>query len=102
MRPALTGPEREQAMSQDIVRYEVSDWIAEITLNRAPVNALSLQLIDALLDALKKAKSDPAVRAVIIASAHKSILRRTGHRHRSREIRPGGKGFSGAPLFRAQ
>jgi enoyl-CoA hydratase/carnithine racemase len=58
-------------MSQDIVRYEVSDWIAEITLNRAPVNALSLQLIDALLDALKKAKSDPAVRAVIIASAHK-------------------------------
>ena len=58
-------------MSQDIVKYEVADWIAEITLNRAPVNALSPQLIDALLDALKKAKSDPAVRAVIIASAHK-------------------------------
>jgi enoyl-CoA hydratase len=49
----------------------VSDSIAEITLNRAPVNALSLELIDALLAALKKAKTDPAVRAVVIASAHK-------------------------------
>jgi enoyl-CoA hydratase len=58
-------------MSHDIVRYEVSDSIAEITLNRAPVNALSLELIDALLDALKKAKADSAVRAVVIASAHK-------------------------------
>jgi enoyl-CoA hydratase len=58
-------------MTDNIVRYEVSEAIAEITLDRAPVNALSMQLIDALLDALKRAKADPAVRAVIIASAHK-------------------------------
>ena len=58
-------------MSNNIVRYDVSEAIAEITLDRAPVNALSMQLIDALLDALKKAKEDPLVRAVIIASAHK-------------------------------
>jgi enoyl-CoA hydratase len=58
-------------MSDDIVRYEVSGAIAEITLDRPPVNALSMQLIDALLDALKRAKADPGVRAVIIASAHK-------------------------------
>jgi enoyl-CoA hydratase len=58
-------------MSNNIVRYDVTEAIAEITLDRAPVNALSMQLIDALLDALKKAKEDPLVRAVIIASAHK-------------------------------
>jgi enoyl-CoA hydratase/carnithine racemase len=58
-------------MSTELVHYAVSDAIAEITLDRAPVNALSIPLIDGLLDALGKAKDDPSVRAVVIASAHK-------------------------------
>lgn len=58
-------------MSAALVHYAVSDAVAEITLDRAPVNALSMPLIDGLLDALSKAKDDPFVRAVIIASAHK-------------------------------
>ena len=58
-------------MSAELVRYAVTGAIAEITLDRAPVNALSMPLIDALLDALAKARDDAAVRAVIIASAHK-------------------------------
>jgi enoyl-CoA hydratase len=58
-------------MSAELIRYSVTGAIAEITLNRAPVNALSMTLIDALLDALAKARDDAAVRAVIIASAHK-------------------------------
>ena len=58
-------------MGAELVRYTVSDAIAEITLDRAPVNALSIPLIDALLERLAKAKDDEAVRAVIIASAHK-------------------------------
>jgi len=58
-------------MGAELVRYTVSDAIAEITLDRAPVNALSMPLIDALLERLAKAKDDEAVRAVIIASAHK-------------------------------
>jgi enoyl-CoA hydratase/carnithine racemase len=58
-------------MGTELVHYTVSDAIAEITLDRAPVNALSMPLIDALLEALGKAKDDPSVRAVIIASAHK-------------------------------
>jgi enoyl-CoA hydratase/carnithine racemase len=58
-------------MSAEPVRYSVTGAIAEITLDRAPVNALSMPLIDALLDALAKARDDAAVRAVIIASAHK-------------------------------
>jgi enoyl-CoA hydratase len=58
-------------MSAELIRYSVTGAIGEITLDRAPVNALSMPLIDALLDALAKAKDDAAVRAVIIASAHK-------------------------------
>src|SRR5262249_18254041 len=58
-------------MSLDLVRYSVLDGIAELMLDRAPVNALSIPLIDALLAALAKARDDEAVRAVIIGSAHK-------------------------------
>lgn len=61
----------EMIMSTDLVRYSVTDQIAEIVLDRAPVNALSIPLIDALLAALAKARDDDAVRAVIISSAHK-------------------------------
>jgi enoyl-CoA hydratase len=58
-------------MSAKLIRYSVSDNIAELMLDRAPVNALSMDLIDALLAALAKARDDDTVRAVIIASAHK-------------------------------
>src|SRR5947207_4311709 len=58
-------------MSTNLVRYSVSGNIAEIMLDRPPVNALSMALIDALLAALAKARDDENVRAVIIASAHK-------------------------------
>ena len=58
-------------MSAELVHYAVSDAIARITLDRAPVNALSMPLMDALLEALEKARDDASVRAVIICSAHK-------------------------------
>jgi enoyl-CoA hydratase len=58
-------------MSSDLVRYSVSNGIVELMLDRAPVNALSMPLIDALLSALARARDDETVRAVIIGSAHK-------------------------------
>lgn len=58
-------------MGSELVRYTISNATAEITLDRAPVNALSMELIDALLEALEKARHDESVRAVIVASAHK-------------------------------
>ena len=58
-------------MGAELVHYTVSDTIAEITLDRAPVNALSMPLIDALLAALEKARDDVTVRAVIVCSAHR-------------------------------
>jgi enoyl-CoA hydratase len=56
-------------MSDDFVRYEVSDHIARITLARPPVNALSLAMIEAVIEALRQAASDQSVRAVVLASA---------------------------------
>jgi len=58
-------------MSSDLVRYSVSDGIAELMLDRPPVNALSMELIEALLAALAKYGDDENVRAVIIGSAGK-------------------------------
>src|SRR5512133_2372263 len=58
-------------MGDENVRYAVSEAIAEITLDRAPVNALSMPLIENLLEALARARDDDSVRAVIITSAHK-------------------------------
>jgi enoyl-CoA hydratase len=51
------------------LRYEVSDGIAEIGLDRPPVNALSFALLEALIDALRRAAADENVRAVVLASA---------------------------------
>src|SRR3954465_10103485 len=64
-------PRERGIMSAELVRYSVSGNIADITLDRAPVNALSMPLIDALLAALAKARDDETVRGVIIASAQK-------------------------------
>jgi enoyl-CoA hydratase len=51
------------------LRYEVADRIAQITLERPPVNALSLSLIEQLIAALRRAAADGNVRAVVLASA---------------------------------
>jgi enoyl-CoA hydratase len=58
-------------MSSDLVRYSAADGLAELMLDRAPVNALSMPLIDALLSALAKARDDESVRTVIIGSTQK-------------------------------
>lgn len=53
----------------DMIRYEVRDQIAQITLDRAPVNAINLQLAEEVNAAYRQAGSDPQVRAVILTSA---------------------------------
>lgn len=58
-------------MPYETIRYELRGNIAEITLDRPPVNAISLQLVDEVLDAFRAAQADPAVRAVILSSARK-------------------------------
>ncbi len=56
-------------MTFDNLDYEVRDRVAEITLKRAPVNAINHALIDDLLAAYRMAKADDGVRAIILTSA---------------------------------
>ena len=51
------------------ITYAMSDRIARITLNRLPVNALTLDMIRGVVAALEHAAADEAVRAVILTSA---------------------------------
>ena len=51
------------------LRYDVSEQIAEISLARPPVNALSFSLIEQLVTALRRAAADENVRAVVLTSA---------------------------------
>jgi len=51
------------------IRYQVSDRVAEIALDRPPVNALSLAMLEELIAALRRAAADDNVRAVLLASA---------------------------------
>lgn len=52
-----------------MIDYEVRDHVAEILFNHAPVNAITDSFMDALLETLERARRDPDVRAVILASA---------------------------------
>lgn len=49
--------------------YAVNDRVAEITMRRAPVNAINHALIDDILAAYRTARDDKNVRAIILTSA---------------------------------
>ena len=53
----------------DAVRYAVAQRVARIVLDRPPVNALSLDMIRAVIAALRQAAADDAARAVVLSSA---------------------------------
>lgn len=54
----------------DVVLYEVRDRAAWVTINRPDArNALSNEVIAMLVDHLRRAKRDPAVRVVVLAGA---------------------------------
>jgi enoyl-CoA hydratase/carnithine racemase len=51
------------------VRYRVADGVAEILMDHAPVNALTVGMLDALLAAFERAAADADARAVVFGSA---------------------------------
>ncbi len=55
--------------ADETIQYSVSEHIAEISLNRPPVNAMSFSLLEQLIVALRRAAADDNVRAVLITSA---------------------------------
>jgi len=63
----------ERAVS-DIVGFELRGAVALLTLNRPEkLNALSNELLDAIVDALDRIELDPAVRAVVITGSGRAF-----------------------------
>src|SRR5262247_3646563 len=67
LRGLLPGQLHRGAEVTDVLRYDHSDHVATVALNRPDaMNALNLELKEALLDALAEAAGDPGVRAVVL------------------------------------
>ncbi|MFC4122380.1 enoyl-CoA hydratase/isomerase family protein [Nonomuraea zeae] len=57
-----------------MIRYDVADAVATITLDRPDaMNSLTAETKDALLDALRRAAGDPAVRAVLLTGSGRAF-----------------------------
>ena len=56
------------------IHYEVRDRVAEITIDRPPVNALSLELIEGVIAAFRRAAADDGARAVLLRSANPKVF----------------------------
>ena len=62
-------------MSYEQLLYEVSDGVATVTLNRPEQrNALSPQLLGELNDAVRRARGDESVRAVVLTGAGEKVF----------------------------
>src|SRR3954447_9510134 len=59
--------------AQRVIHYAVRDGVAVITLNNPPVNGLGNALRAALMESLKKAEADPAVKAVVMIGSAKAF-----------------------------
>ena len=56
------------------LNYQIKSPIAEIIINRPPINAFNIQLLDEILSALELAKNDKTIKAVLIKSNLKKIF----------------------------
>jgi len=50
------------------VQYRVADGVADILMDHPPVNALTVPMLDELLDGFERAAADDGVRAVVLGS----------------------------------
>lgn len=56
-----------------------ANGVMRLAMNKAPANALSIAMMEALKDALAEGANDPEVRAIIIASANPGKIFSAGH-----------------------
>ena len=62
-------------MDYELVKYEVADGVATVTLNNPEKrNMLSAQMLVELVDAMKAAKADDEVRAVVLTGAGDKVF----------------------------
>lgn len=62
---------KASTMAADLVRYEVADYVATVTLDRPPVNAFTLEFQDRIIEVFDLLSDDPSVRAIVFTGAGK-------------------------------
>src|SRR5262245_11836663 len=62
------------AEDKPLVRFDVEGSTGVITIDNPPVNALGPGVRDGIIEALEKAESDPAVKAVVMIGAGRSFI----------------------------
>ncbi len=58
----------------DLVRYEVKDGVAVVTIDNPPVNALAPEVWTQIDDAVKRANADPAAEAIVLIGAGTTFI----------------------------
>jgi E-phenylitaconyl-CoA hydratase len=77
-------------MSSDTLLFDLTEHVAVITLNRPAVrNAMNRELRSALVDALKRVRQDPEIRAAIISGAGKTFSAGADLKERAQSGRAG-------------
>jgi enoyl-CoA hydratase len=62
-------------MNNSLVRYEAADAVATITMDHTETrNALSTAMLDGLIDAFERARTDDAVHCVVLASSSDRVF----------------------------
>src|SRR2546422_6497966 len=58
----------------DLVRYEITDGVAVITIDNPPVNALSPPVWEGIDQAVARASADPAAEAIVLIGAGTTFI----------------------------
>src|SRR5262245_13417842 len=58
----------------DLIRYEIRDGVAIITIDNPPVNALSPALWPGLAEAVARANADAAAHAIVVIGAGSTFI----------------------------
>ncbi|MGI8779532.1 MAG: enoyl-CoA hydratase/isomerase family protein, partial [Solirubrobacteraceae bacterium] len=67
-------------MAYETLRYEVADGVATVSLDQPETrNALSDQVLDELIAAFEAARTDAAVRCVVLTSTHEKVFSSGGN-----------------------
>lgn len=61
-------------MSEQLVRYEVENGIAVVTIDNPPVNALTSDVREGIIEAVARANADPAVEAIVLTGAGRNFI----------------------------
>jgi enoyl-CoA hydratase/carnithine racemase len=71
-RAALVG--RAFSTSSELVKVELNESIAVLTMQNGPVNSLSLEMCQALSQSIQTAEADPTIQGLVLTSSSPSVF----------------------------